>query len=118
MRNELSGQIALDSLLAPAVEAAGYEVRAETVAQDEALDAAAAADADRRARETRRLGFEAAAALVIGALMMVSSLWLTSLVPLEQLNWLLLIPATFVQLVSPRAVLRNWFVVPRSTSTP
>ena len=80
-----------------AVEAAGYNVREETVVEDASLDAAAAADADRRARETRRLGWEALAAIVAGALMMAATLFLTPLIPLEQLNLILIVPATLVQ---------------------
>jgi Cu+-exporting ATPase len=83
--------------LVRAVEDAGYGVRAEVVAPDGALDAAAAADAERRAMETRRLGLEAAAALIVGVAMMVGSLLLTPLIPPEQLNLLFLIPATLVQ---------------------
>ncbi len=83
--------------LARAVEAAGYNIRSETVVEDESLDAAATADAERHAREARRVGLEAAAALAIGAAMMAASLWLTPLIPLAQLNFLLFVPATFVQ---------------------
>jgi len=83
--------------LVRAVEDAGYGVREETGAPDGALDAAAAADAERRARETRRLGMEAAVALIVGLAMMGASLWLTPLIPLAQLNFILLIPATLVQ---------------------
>ena len=83
--------------LSHAVEAAGYNVRAETAMADESLDAAAVADADRRARETRRLGWEALVALVAGALMMAATLFLTPLIALEQLNLILLVPATLVQ---------------------
>ena len=83
--------------LVRAVEDAGYGVRVEAPIADAALDAAAAADADRRALETRRLGWEAGAALVSGAVMMAASLWLTPLIALEQLNLLLLVPATIVQ---------------------
>ncbi len=88
--------------LSRSVEAAGYNVRAETVVEDASLDAAAAADADRRARETRRLGWEALTALVAGALMMAATLFLTPLIALEQLNLILLVPATLVQFVLGR----------------
>src|SRR3954451_12519859 len=89
--------------LAHAVEAAGYNVRAEAAANDStSLDAAAEADADRRGRETRRLGWEAATAIVVGIAMMAATLWLTPLVPLETLNIALLLPATFVQFVLGR----------------
>ncbi|HEY7024604.1 MAG TPA: heavy metal translocating P-type ATPase [Candidatus Limnocylindrales bacterium] len=83
--------------LVRAVEDAGYGVRTEPDSTDEAFDAAAAADAERRAQETRRLGWEAAVALTLGLAMMVASLWLTALIPLEQLNVLLFVPATLVQ---------------------
>jgi P-type Cu+ transporter len=84
--------------LSRAVEAAGYNVREEQASSDTtALDAAAVADADRRARETRRLGWEAATAIVAGAAMMAATLWGTSLVSLEQLNLILIVPATIVQ---------------------
>ena len=62
-----------------------------------ALDDAAARDAERRARETRALGWQAAAALAIGLAMMAVTLWPTRIMPLEQLNLLLLVPATIVQ---------------------
>jgi Cu+-exporting ATPase len=82
-----------------AVVAAGYAVRAETAAAavDGALDAAAEADARRRLRETRQLGFEAAVAIAAGLVMMALALWPTPFMALEQLNWVLLVPATLVQ---------------------
>ena len=67
--------------LVRAVEDAGYGVRAEVVAPNEGLEAAAAADAERRALETRRLGWEAAVALIVGVAMMAASLLLTPLIP-------------------------------------
>ena len=89
--------------LAHAVEAAGYNIRAESPADDSAsLDAAAAADAERRARETRRLGWEAATAVVAGVAMMAATLWLTPVIALETLNVALLVPATLVQFVLGR----------------
>ena len=82
-----------------AVVAAGYAVRADApVAQiNDALDAAAQADAARRQKETSRLGWEAAGAIATGLAMMALALWPTPLLPLAQLNWLLLAPATIVQ---------------------
>jgi Cu+-exporting ATPase len=88
--------------LTRAVESAGYAVREQAQAASEALDAAAAADEDRRSRETRRLGIEAAVALVAGTLMMAASLWATSVFPLSTLNLLLIVPATLVQFVLGR----------------
>ena len=82
-----------------AVVAAGYAVRPEAPAAEisGALDAAAEADAQRRQRETRVLGLEAAAAIATGLAMMALALWPTPLLPLAQLNWVLLVPATLVQ---------------------
>jgi len=81
-----------------AVEASGYSVREVVPTADAAaLDAAAEVDAARRARETRRLGWEAALAVAAGLAMMGLTLWGTSVISLAQLNWLLLVPATFVQ---------------------
>jgi Cu+-exporting ATPase len=89
--------------LVHAVVAAGYEVRVELpLADDAPFDEAARSDSQRRARETRRLGMEAAAAIAIGAVMMALTLWGTSVIQLEQLNLLLLGPATFVQLILGR----------------
>jgi Cu+-exporting ATPase len=87
--------------LARAVEAAGYNVRKQDgqQADDSAtvLGAAAEADAERRARETRRLGIEAAAAIAAGGAMMAATIGLSGLIPLAQLNLLLIVPATIVQ---------------------
>jgi Cu+-exporting ATPase len=82
-----------------AVVAAGYAVRQEAAPLDSggALDAAAEADAQRRQRETRQLGLEAAAAIATGLVMMALILWPTRLLAMEQLNWVLLVPATLVQ---------------------
>jgi Cu+-exporting ATPase len=85
--------------LTRAVVAAGYNVRPAAPAAEitGALDAAAEADAQRRQRETRRLGWEAAAAIGAGLAMMALTLWPTPLLPLAQLNLVLLVPATLVQ---------------------
>jgi len=81
-----------------AVQAAGYGIREEErPADDGALDAAAEADAARRARETRRLGLEALTAIIAGALMMAAMLWAGALVPMTTLNLILFVPATLVQ---------------------
>jgi Cu+-exporting ATPase len=89
--------------LVHAVVAAGYDVRAdEALGEDSSLDEAAVTDTARRALETRRLGWEAAAAIGIGAVMMGATLWGTGVIALEQLNLVLLAPATFVQFILGR----------------
>ncbi|CAN5797852.1 heavy metal translocating P-type ATPase [soil metagenome] len=81
-----------------AVESAGYGVRQEAQGAASAdLGAAAEADAARRASETRRLGWQAGAAVTAGLVMMALMLWPAPLLPMEQLNLLLLLPATLVQ---------------------
>ena len=89
--------------LTHAVEAAGYKVR-ETAPPDESetLGEQAQVDAERRSRETRRLGLEALAAIVTGALMMAATLWLTPLIAIGQLNAILFVPASLVQFVLGR----------------
>ena len=83
-----------------AIEAAGYDVRPER-ARGEAgpltLDEADP-DADLRAREMRELGIKAVVSIAVAVAIMVLMLWpdLTGLA-MTELNWLLLIPATFVQ---------------------
>jgi len=85
--------------LARAVVAAGYEVaKTPADAGDElASDEVADAHARQRVRETRRLGLEAAAAILAGVAMMALTLWPILGVSLEQLNLLLFVPATLVQ---------------------
>ena len=84
-----------------AIEAAGYEVRATPETDDARADSdeAQREQAERRA-ELRRLGTEAAAALVIGLAMMGLMLWPGELPwPMERVNVWFLAPATFVQFV-------------------
>ncbi|MGI8998723.1 MAG: heavy metal translocating P-type ATPase, partial [Candidatus Limnocylindria bacterium] len=88
------------SELERAVEDAGYNVRPmEPV--DSAADLALAAGSDaqtiRQAAEQRALGIEALVAVVAGLVMMALTLWPVPLLALEQLNLLLIVPATLVQ---------------------
>ena len=84
--------------LARAVEAAGYNIRAEEAQPaDAALEAASEADAERRRGETRELFREAAAAILIGAAMMAATFWAGGLLSLAQLNLVLIVPASVVQ---------------------
>ena len=89
------------SELERAVEDAGYAVRIDyssTAQADEgSLTAATDAQTKRQAAEQRRLGIEASFAIVAGVAMMALTLWPGPLVPMEQLNLLLIAPATLVQ---------------------
>ncbi len=93
-----------------AIEAAGYDVRPErTLAESAALTLDDAdPDADERARETRELGIRALVSVGIAVAIMALMLWPTPLgLSMTQLNWLLLIPATFVQFWAGGVFLRN-----------
>jgi Cu+-exporting ATPase len=83
--------------LVRAVEEAGYEVRPERQATREAATDAAALDAEERARELRLLGRQAFVSVGLGLLILLV-MWLPqTLVGLEDLNKLALLPATLVQ---------------------
>jgi len=95
--------------LARAIEAAGYDVRQLPKATDgtqASLVDEADAEAAERAREQRSLGLTAAVALVVAAatmaLMYAPNLPLT----MEQLAWVLIGPATFVQFWAGRRFYR------------
>jgi Cu+-exporting ATPase len=88
-----------------AIEAAGYDVRPQPLAGggggmvEAELDAAEEA----RAAERRRLLRDGLTATGIGLAMMALTFWPSGPpLPMEQLNLLLLVPATFVQLVLGR----------------
>ncbi len=89
--------------LVSAVEDSGYQVRPDAQAAD---DVAALAEADaqivRQAAEQKRLGMEAVVAVAVGLGMMALSLWPPSFLTIEQLNLLLVVPATIVQFVLGR----------------
>ncbi len=97
-----------------AIAAAGYDVRPERASaatQALTLDDADP-DADLRAREQRDLAVKAIVSLVVAAVIMALMLWPGGIgVPMSELNWLLLVPATFVQFwaggVFLRAALRQ-----------
>jgi Cu+-exporting ATPase len=95
--------------LARAIEAAGYEVRQMPAAADgTALSLADEADAEaaERAHERRSLGISAAVALVVAAVTM-GLMYAPSLpIGMEQLAWLMLGPATFVQFWAGRRFYR------------
>jgi Cu+-exporting ATPase len=92
--------------LVQAIEAAGYDLKpppgdAETAA---ALTLRAAADADARARaaHARRLLIEGAVSLAVAVAIMVVMFWPQTVVPMETINRLIIIPATIVQLWAGR----------------
>ena len=89
------------SELERAVEDAGYNVRADEGSADVTADLTLAAESDtqsvRQAAEQRQLGIEALFAIVLGLAMMALMLWPSPLLPLQQLNLLLIVPATIVQ---------------------
>jgi Cu+-exporting ATPase len=90
--------------LVDAVEAAGYDVRPERSAEERAADAALAIDPEAltRAREQRRLLLQAAVSLAVAALLMVAMFWPQTSIPMTTINWIALVPATFVQLWAGR----------------
>ncbi len=93
-----------------AIEAAGYDVRPERPsAQTAALTLDDAdPDADLRAREMRELGLRALVSVAVAVAIMALMLWPGGLgMPMTRLNWLLLIPATFVQFWAGGVFLRN-----------
>jgi Cu+-exporting ATPase len=88
-----------------AIEAAGYDVRPQPLAGSGAGTVEAELDAaeEVRAAERRRLLRDGLAATGIGLAMMALTFWPGGPpLPMEQLNLLLLLPATFVQLVLGR----------------
>ncbi|MGA2512424.1 MAG: heavy metal translocating P-type ATPase [Candidatus Limnocylindrales bacterium] len=115
-RPEITG---LDEL-ARAVEAAGYEVRQlpkSSGGTQASLVEEADAEAADRAREQRSLGLAAAVALSVAAvamtLMYVPNLPLT----MDQLAWVLVVPATFVQFWAGRRFYRAAWRAARHGST-
>jgi Cu+-exporting ATPase len=92
-----------------AIEAAGYDVRPERPSGTSALTLDTAdPDADIRARETRDLGVRAIVSIVVAVGIMALMLWPNALgLSMTQLNWLLLVPATFVQFWAGGVFLRS-----------
>ncbi|MFI5262822.1 MAG: heavy metal translocating P-type ATPase, partial [Candidatus Limnocylindrales bacterium] len=90
--------------LVAAVEAAGYDVRPERTAAAEPLDLAvelSEEDALRRV-EQHALLVQAAASLTVAGSIMLVMFWPQTLVPVTTLNWLALVPATFIQVWAGR----------------
>jgi Cu+-exporting ATPase len=91
-----------------AIEAAGYDVRPEVTSSGAVRTPEAELDAHElvRAAERRALLRDGVAATVIGLAMMAVTMWPGGLpLSMQQLNLLLLVPASFVQLVVGRRFL-------------
>ncbi len=88
--------------LVGAIEAAGYELKpsaplgAAAVSTDPSADAMAVEDA-LRARAQRSLAIRAAVSIGVAVGIMIVSFWPQTSIPMETINWLALVPATFVQ---------------------
>jgi Cu+-exporting ATPase len=85
--------------LVSAIEAAGYDVRSVPVASAETGHLSDATDEEYadRAREATALLLRAVVSIGVAAGIMVAMFWPQTIVPTETLNWLVLLPATFVQ---------------------
>jgi Cu+-exporting ATPase len=91
-----------------AIEAAGYDVREEAAVESGDLSLEAAdPDARARASEQRDTGIKALVSVGVAVAIMLLMLWPGGVgMPMSQLNWLILIPATFVQFWAGGAFLR------------
>jgi len=89
------------SELARAVEAAGYELKPPPTADElgaaRSLQAAAETDRLRRAAAARRILLEAVVAIGVAIPIMILMFWPQTVVPMETINRLVLVPATLVQ---------------------
>ena len=85
--------------LVQAVEAAGYDVRAEPAiaATDLSLEDEADREAAEREREANRLLVRAATSIVIALGIMAVMFWPSDALSMTARNWLVLLPAAFVQ---------------------
>ncbi len=88
--------------LVGAIEAAGYDLKARTDegssdAAIEAVDATMTADDLERARTQRALAIRSGVSIVVALGIMLVTFWPQSVVPMETINWVVLFPATFIQ---------------------
>jgi Cu+-exporting ATPase len=87
--------------LVGAVEAAGYDVRAVTEPAPDAAPVSlleeASADDVQRAGEERTLLRQAVGSIVVALLIMVAMFVPQTTIPMETINWIILVPATVVQ---------------------
>jgi Cu+-exporting ATPase len=95
--------------LSRAIEAAGYEIRevpATTDGSRASLVDEADAEAATRARETHTLGLTAAVSLAVAAFAMAIMYLPGVPLTMEQISWVLIVPATAVQFVAGRRFYR------------
>ncbi|MEA2536110.1 MAG: P-type Cu+ transporter [Chloroflexota bacterium] len=89
--------------LVGAIEAAGYDLKPRPAADlamgpdGPAIDLALAADDADRVRDQRGLAIQAGVSLAVAGAIMLVMFWPQTVVPLETLNRLVLVPATLVQ---------------------
>ena len=98
-----------------AVEAAGYDVRPETPGTA-VLDIDP--DEPARIRERRDLLIKALVSIAVAAVLMVAMFWPQTVVAMTTLNWLALIPATFIQVwAGKRFYVAAWRAARHGTTT-
>jgi Cu+-exporting ATPase len=92
--------------LAAAIEAAGYDLKPDRtdVESAAALSMREAADADAavRARHAGRLLVEAVVSIGVAVVIMIAMFWPQTIVPMEDINRAILVPATIIQLWAGR----------------
>ncbi len=92
--------------LARTIEAAGYDLKPppsdEETAARRTLRAAAEADDRDRSQAAHRLLVEAATSIAVAVGIMVAMFWPQTTVPMETINRLVLVPATFIQVWAGR----------------
>ncbi len=88
--------------LVGAIESAGYELKPSGAEEQpdaaiEAVDAAMTADDLERVRTQRALAIRAGVSIAVAAGIMLVTFWPQTVVPMQVVNWLVLFPATFIQ---------------------
>jgi P-type Cu+ transporter len=83
------------------IEAAGYQLKPppsdEETAARRTLRAAAEAEDRERAAAANRLLLEAVVSIAVAVGIMILTFWPQTAVPMETINWIVLVPATFIQ---------------------
>ncbi len=101
-------EVAGRSELVGAVEAAGYDVRPEAPGHEEEARALDEPDVEtlERAREARELLTQALVSIGAAVAIMVAMFWPQTVVPMEDINRVILLPATFIQFWAGRRFYR------------